>query len=122
MHSTFHKALARAAAAILLVALAACATPPPARLSCPNTTAPLALQQAEAKGFNNGYRAGQLAQALRDQARARQEAAALGKSENDAPLFLPAITLPVPNAPVSSQVNTTPAGSAVPLAKEWLPF
>ena len=123
MQPTFHKALAWVRAMVLLMAMAGCATTtPPAAVSCPASPAPLALRQGDAKGFYEGYRAGALAQALRDQARARLAEAALSKSGNDTLLFLPVISLPAASAAASSQDSATPAGPAVPLDKEWLPF
>jgi hypothetical protein len=105
---------------ILLMAVAGCeATAPPVPVASP---APLAPRQADAKGFSEGYRAGALAQALRDQARARLAASALSKSGNGTLIFLPPISLPAPSPAGSMQDSATPAGPAVPLDKEWLPF
>ncbi len=122
MQPTFHKALAFVGVMMLLMAVAGCATTVPAPVSCPTSPAPLALRQIEARGFSEGYRAGALAQALRDQTRARLAEAALSKSGTDTLLFLPAISLPAPAPAVSSQEIATPTGPAVPLDKEWLPF
>ncbi len=123
MRPTFHQALAWVSAMILLMAVAGCAMPrPPVPVSCPASPAPLALQQVEARGFSEGYRAGALAQALRDQARARLAEAALSKSGDDTLLFLPTISLPAPSPAGSTQDSASPAGPAVPLDKEWLPF
>lgn len=102
------------------MAVAGCeATAPPVPVASP---APLAPRQADAKGFSEGYRAGALAQALRDQARARLAASALSKSGNGTLIFLPPISLPAPSPAGSMQDSATPAGPAVPLDKEWLPF
>jgi len=61
----------------LPIALVGCATPP-SQTSCAPLPGPSphVLGQSEVRGYNDGYRAGELAQALLDQARARQNVAA----------------------------------------------
>jgi hypothetical protein len=80
------------------------------------------MQQAKEQGFEEGYRAGELAQALRDRARANEAAAALFKSDGDPLLSTPALTLVPPSPPAVTQVTTSPTGPAVPIGKGWPGF
>jgi len=124
MQSAADKALAWAGAMLLPIALTGCAMTKPIPPACPAVPAPLVSQQAESKAFSDGYRAGALAQALRDQARARRELEALNKSLDGPLLLLPPIALPPlsPTPDDSPQDSTTPAGPAVPLNNKWLPY
>ena len=106
----------------LFLTLAGCSAPPAPRLSCPALPSAFDMQQAKDQGFNQGYQAGELAQALRDRARAQAAAAALFKSNGDPLLRTTAMTL-IPSAPpVLPQVPLSPTGPAVPLNKDWPGF
>jgi hypothetical protein len=104
----------------LILTLAGCAAPPAPRISCPALPAAAAMQEAKNQAFNAGYQAGELAQALRDRARATEAAAALFKSNGDPLLSPPPMPL-VPPPPIT-QVTTSATGPAVPINKGWPGF
>ncbi|GLR65618.1 hypothetical protein GCM10010909_02960 [Acidocella aquatica] len=117
-------------AALLPVAMAAvlsgCSLPPgqQAQMNTPSSVpSSAALQQAELQGYNRGFAAGELAQALRD--KVRQPALAIKQTPPAPPL--PAVA-PQPVIPAAPQVSSPPgtsynsSGPAKPLGGSAEPF
>jgi len=122
MHRVFEGINAWTAVVGIIATLSGCSTPTAPRLSCPASPSAYSILQAKNREFSDGYHAGELAQALRDRARAREAAAALFKSKNDPLLITAETTLISPTPTASMQAPTVTAGSAVPLNKVWLGF